>query len=40
MAGIDLIAIMRMGGWKSLRMVQQYASVGVEHMRASINKLT
>jgi integrase len=40
MAGIDLITIMKMGGWKSLRMVQRYASVGVEHMRASINKLT
>ena len=40
MAGIDLITIMQMGGWKSLRMVQRYASVGVEHMRASINKLT
>lgn len=40
MAGIDLITIMKMGGWKSLRMVQRYAGVGVEHMRASINKLT
>jgi len=40
MAGIDLITIMQMGGWKSLRMVQRYASVGVEHMRASIDKLS
>lgn len=39
MAGIDLITIMRMGGWKSLRMVQRYASVGTEHMRASIHLL-
>ncbi|WP_234703187.1 tyrosine-type recombinase/integrase [Sphingobium chlorophenolicum] len=39
MAGIDLITIMHMGGWKSLRMVQRYASVGVDHMRAAINKL-
>lgn len=39
MAGIDLITIMHMGGWKSLRMVQRYASVGVEHMREAINKL-
>jgi integrase len=40
MAGIDLITIMHMGGWKSLRMVQRYASVGVEHMRAAMDKLT
>ncbi len=40
MAGIDLITIMHMGGWKSLRMVQRYASVSVEHMRASVAKLT
>ncbi|PZU56411.1 MAG: site-specific integrase [Sphingobium sp.] len=39
MAGIDLITIMKMGGWKSLRMVQRYAGVGVEHMREAINKL-
>lgn len=40
MAGIDPITIMHMGSWKSLRMVERYASVGVEHMRASINRLT
>ncbi|GLI97062.1 site-specific integrase [Sphingobium sp. BS19] len=40
MAGIDLITIMHMGGWKSLRMVQRYATVGVDHMRESINKLS
>ena len=40
MAGIDLITIMNMGGWKSLRMVQRYSSVSVEHMRESINKLS
>ena len=39
MAGIDLITIMHMGGWSSLKMVQRYASVGVDHMRAAINKL-
>ena len=40
MAGIDLITIMNMGGWKSLRMVQRYSSVSVDHMRESINKLS
>ena len=39
MAGIDLITIMNMGGWKSLRMVQRYSSVSVDHMRDSISKL-
>lgn len=39
MAGIDLITIMNMGGWKSLRMVQRYSSVGVDHMRDAINRL-
>ncbi|UXC89700.1 MULTISPECIES: hypothetical protein [Sphingobium] len=39
MAGIDLITIMNMGGWKSLGMVQRYSSVSVDHMRESINKL-
>ena len=40
MAGIDLISIMNMGGWKSLRMVQRYSSVSVDHMRESINWLS
>lgn len=40
MAGIDLVTIMRMGGWSSLRMVQRYAAVDTDHMRASVNKLT
>ena len=39
MAGIDLITIMRMGGWKSLRMVQRYAAVDTTHMHQAINKL-
>ena len=39
MAGIDLITIMNMRGWKSLRMVQRYSSVSIDHMRAAINKL-
>jgi len=39
MADINLITIKHMGGWKSLRMVQRYAGVGTDHMRAAINKL-
>jgi len=40
MAGIDLFTIMTMGGWKSLKMVERYATVGVDHLKASIAKLT
>lgn len=40
MAGIDLITIMRMGGWKSLRMVQRYAAVDTTHMHAAVHLLT
>lgn len=39
MAGIDLLTIQKMGGWKSLRMVERYAAVGYDHMRDSIAKL-
>jgi integrase len=40
MAGISLITIMQMGGWKSLRMVQRYAAVDAEHMHAAVHLLT
>lgn len=39
MAGIDLPTIMRLGGWKSLRMVQRYAAVDTVHMKAAVLKL-
>lgn len=39
MAGIDLPTLMRLGGWKSLRMVQRYAAVDTTHMKAAIHKL-
>jgi integrase len=40
MAGIDLPTIMRLGGWKSLRMIQRYAAVDTAHMREAILKLS
>lgn len=40
MAGVDLPTLMRLGGWKSLRMVQRYAAVDTEHMRSAVLKLT
>jgi integrase len=39
MAGVDLPTIMRLGGWKSLRMVQRYAAVDTSHMEAAVMKL-
>lgn len=39
MAGIDLVTIMRLGGWKSLRMVQRYAAVDTRHMKAAVLRL-
>lgn len=39
MAGIDLVTIMRMGGWKSLRMVQRYAAVDIVHMKEAVLKI-
>lgn len=40
MAGIPLITIMQMGGWKSLRMVERYAAVDTDHMHAAVHLLT
>jgi integrase len=39
MAGVDLPTIARMGGWRSLRMVERYATVSTEHMAEAIRKL-
>jgi integrase len=39
MAGLDIETIRRLGGWKDLRMLQRYASVSVEHMRAAMAKI-
>ena len=40
MAGVDMITLMRMGGWKSLRMIQRYAAVDTAHMDEAVLKLT
>jgi len=39
MCGIDLLTVMRLGGWKSLRMVQRYAAIDTAHMRRAILRL-
>jgi len=35
----DLAALMKLGGWKSERMVLRYAHVNVAHLAASIKAL-
>jgi integrase len=39
MAGIDLETLKAEGGWKSLRMVERYATVSAEHRRDAMAKL-
>jgi len=39
MAGVDLLAIMQLGGWKSLAMVQRYAHLSPDHLQASVECL-
>ncbi len=36
MAGVDLLTLMRLGGWSSLRMVEKYGTVTSDHMRAAV----
>ena len=38
-SGIDLETIRQEGGWKSLRMVERYATVSAEHRATAMNKL-
>ncbi len=40
MDGIDIKTVQRLGGWKDFRMLQRYADVHDEHVKASVNKLT
>ncbi len=39
MSGIDLETIRRMGGWKTLEMLQRYAAVSTDHMAEAMKKL-
>lgn len=39
MGGVDLYTLMRLGGWSSLRMVQRYAAVSIDHMADAIAKV-
>lgn len=39
MAGVDLLTVQRLGGWKSLDMVRRYASLSSKHEIDAINKI-
>ncbi len=39
MAGTDLETLRRMGGWKSLEMVQRYAAVSDDHMQEAVKRI-
>jgi hypothetical protein len=39
MAGDDLYTIQRAGGWRTAIMVQRYAHLSQEHMRAAVERL-
>ena len=37
--GVDLYTVQRAGGWKTTIMVQRYAHLSPDHMRAAVEKL-
>lgn len=39
MAGVDLLTLQKIGGWKSLEMVKRYATFSAKHESEAINKL-
>lgn len=39
MAGVDLLTVKELGGWKSLTMVQRYAHLSPSHRREAIERL-
>ncbi len=39
MAGVDLLTIKELGGWKTLVMVQRYAHLSADHKRTALGRL-
>jgi len=39
MAGVDLLTVMQLGGWKSLAMVQRYGHLSPEHRQGAVERL-
>jgi site-specific recombinase XerD len=39
MAGVDLLTVQRLGGWRTLSMVQRYSHLAPDHLRAAVERL-
>lgn len=39
MAGVDLLSVKQLGGWKTLAMVQRYAHLSPGHLRAAVERI-
>jgi integrase len=39
MAGVDPVTVQRLGGWRTLAMVQRYAHLAPDHLRAAMERL-
>jgi hypothetical protein len=39
MAGVDLMTVKELGGWKTLVMVQRYAHLAPGHLQAAVERL-
>jgi site-specific recombinase XerD len=39
MAGVDLLSVQKLGGWRPLSMVQRYAHLAPDHLRAAVERL-
>jgi site-specific recombinase XerC len=39
MAGVDLLTVQKLGGWRTLSMVQRYAHLAPDHLRAAVERL-
>ena len=39
MAGVDLLTLKELGGWKQLSMVQRYAHLRPDHLQAAVERL-
>jgi site-specific recombinase XerD len=40
MAGVDLLSIQKLGGWRTLSRVQRYAHLAPDHLRTAVERLT
>jgi hypothetical protein len=40
MAGVDLLSVQKLGGWRTLSMVQRYAHLAPDHLRAAVERPT